>query len=154
MARLSVGRIGKPHGLDGCLVVRLTTDRTERLDPGTVLHAGERELVVRDARWDGRRWLVHFEGIASREGADAVVGSDLTAEALEDEGTLWVHELIGAEVVDAAGVSRGRVKAVVANPASDLLELEGGALVPLTFVTDGPADGVVRVDVPEGLWDL
>ena len=64
-----------------------------------------------------------------------------------------MHELIGAVVVDQDGVERGRVEAVQANPASDLLVLEGGALVPVRFVT-GVDPGVrVDVEVPLGLFD-
>ena len=47
---------------------------------------------------------------------------------------------------------------MLANPASDLLELDSGALVPLTFVVGGIEDGpdggrVVRIDPPDGLFD-
>ena len=56
------------------------------------------------------------------------------------------------------GVDHGPVVAVQANPASDLLELDSGALVPLRFVVGGvehDRDGrVVRVDPPDGLLDL
>jgi 16S rRNA processing protein RimM len=56
-------------------------------------------------------------------------------------------------------VDRGVVVAVRANPASDLLELDSGALVPVTFVLGPPseaADGTrnLSVDVPAGLFDL
>jgi hypothetical protein len=46
------------------------------------------------------------------------------------------------------------VTALQENPASDLLVLDSGSLVPLTFVVDGPRDGRIEVDVPDGLWDL
>ena len=73
-----------------------------------------------------------------------------------DPDALWVHELVGRHGSSTPpGVDRGRVVAVVANPASDLLELESGALVPLRFVVGGvettPAGRRVRVDPPEGL---
>ena len=42
---------------------------------------------------------------------------------------------------------------VIANPASDILELESGALVPTVFVVSNH-DGVITVDVPDGLFDL
>ena len=42
---------------------------------------------------------------------------------------------------------------MVANPASDLLELDTGHLIPLTFVTEF-AGNVVTVEVPDGLFDL
>jgi 16S rRNA processing protein RimM len=40
------------------------------------------------------------------------------------------------------------------NPAADLLVLDDGALVPVVFVVGGPEDGVVHVDVPDGLFEL
>jgi 16S rRNA processing protein RimM len=42
---------------------------------------------------------------------------------------------------------------VLDNPAADLLELDSGALVPVTFVVSA-AEGVVTIDPPEGLFDL
>lgn len=65
-----------------------------------------------------------------------------------------MHELVGATVVTADGVERGVVESVQANPANDLLVLDGGALVPVTFIVDGPADGRVTVEVPDGLFEL
>ena len=67
---------------------------------------------------------------------------------------LWVHELVGAVVVDQSGVERGTVGRVVANPASDLLELDSGALVPVRFVTSLRPGVRVDVEVPDGLFDL
>ena len=99
------------------------------------------------------RWIVHFEGIDDRDGADRLAGAELRAAPMEDPDALWVHELIGSQVVDAAGTAYGAVVAVVANPASDLLELESGGLIPLTFVVVS-GDGRIVVDIPEGLLDL
>ena len=76
----------------------------------------------------------------------------LRGRPLEDEEAWWVHELIGSEVLDTDGVRLGTVRAVVANPASDLLELEGGALVPLRFVVER-SPGRVVLDAPPGLVD-
>ncbi len=54
---------------------------------------------------------------------------------------MWVHELVGAEVVLPDGTAVGAVEAVQDNPAHELLVLDSGALVPVVFVTDavGPA---------------
>jgi len=149
---LEVGRITKPHGIRGEVIVELVTDRTERVAAGSVLQGGDRSFLVVSATPHQGRWIVQFDGVYSREAAEAVRGVVLAAEALEDPDALWVHELIGAVVVDAEGIERGRVVSVVANPASDLLELDGGALVPLRFVTRR-AGGRIEVEVPEGLWD-
>jgi len=70
---------------------------------------------------------------------------------------VWVHQVIGARVVDADGGDRGRCVGVIANPADDLLELESGALVPGRFVTSVVAadDGfVVTVAPPAGLFEV
>ena len=150
---LDVGRVVKPHGLRGEVIVELTTNRSERVEPGVVLSTDAGPLVVTASRPHQGRWIVSFLGVADRDGAEAMRGRVLQAEPLDDPGELWVHELVGAEVVDTAGAALGRVDAVQANPASDLLVLDGGALIPLTFVVSREPGRVV-VDPPEGLLDL
>ena len=59
----------------------------------------------------------------------------------------------GHEVRDLNGKMLGRVTAVVANPAHDILVLDGGALVPFVFVVEQEA-GVLVVDLPDGLLDV
>jgi len=149
---LEVGRIAKAHGLRGDVVVELVTDRVERLAVGAVLHGPHGPLTVERSAPHQGRWIVHLAGVDDRAAAEALRGTVLRAEPLEDPDALWVHDLIGAEVVDSEGTRRGRVVSVVANPASDLLELEDGALVPARFVT-GHGDGVVRVETPQGLFE-
>lgn len=132
----------------------LTTDRTERLDAGSQLLTDGGPLVVHASRPHQDRWIVAFRDVATREAAEALRGRVLRAEPIEDEGTLWVHELVGARVVTPDGTDRGVVEAVQANPASDLLVLDSGALVPVVFVTGPPSAGVVTVEVPDGLFEL
>jgi 16S rRNA processing protein RimM len=154
--RLEVGRIARPHGLRGDVVVSLSTTESDRLSPGSRLWIGNRPVVVVASRPHQHRWIVSFEGVASVEAAQDLRGALLQADAVAGQGDdLWVHELIGATVVDVSGRAHGRVTAVVANPASDLLELDSGMLVPLRFVVGGvEIDGderTVRVDPPVGL---
>jgi 16S rRNA processing protein RimM len=136
------------------VVVQLWTDLTERLDPGSVLTTAQGTVKVHSARAFGDRWIVQFEGIVDRSEAERMRGVELAAEPVEIPGKMWVHELIGTKVFDAQGAELGSVRAVEANPASDLLVLEGGGLIPLRFVTrrDGAARTLV-VDIPEGLLD-
>jgi 16S rRNA processing protein RimM len=148
---LEVGRVAKPHGVRGEVIVELVTDRLERLAPGSVLDTDRGDLLVVASRPHQHRWIVQFEGLADRNEAERLNGLVLRAEPIEDEGAMWVHELIGAEVVERDGTTRGRVVAVVANPAHDLLELESGALVPMVFVVSND-DGVVLIDPPDGLF--
>jgi 16S rRNA processing protein RimM len=151
-ALLEVGRIEKSHGLRGQVVVRLLTNRVERLEPGTQLAADDDVLTVASATPHHDRWLVAFHGVADRDTADALRGRVLRAAPIDDPDELWVHDLIGAEVVDKGEV-RGRVVEVEANPASDLLVLDTGALVPVRFVVGVEAGSRVEVDAPDGLFD-
>jgi 16S rRNA processing protein RimM len=149
-----VGKTGRPHGVRGDIYIDLITDREERLAVGARLQAGGRWLTVASARRAGTRWLVHFDDVPDRTAAEKLVNLPLLAEPLPDTGDgLYVHDLIGAEVVDTAGTVLGTCSSVLANPAHDILELDNGGLVPIVFVVEATAGRVV-VDPPEGLFDL
>jgi 16S rRNA processing protein RimM len=137
------------------VVVQLWTDQTQRLHPGTVLSSPLGPLrVTSSTRMGPDRYLVQFEQSTDRAGAESLRGLELAAEPLAVPGTLWVHELVGSLVVDMAGTRLGVVGAVEANPASDLLVLEDGGLIPVRFVTrHDPAGRQVEVDIPDGLLD-
>jgi 16S rRNA processing protein RimM len=154
-ALLGVGRIVKPHGLRGDVIVSLTTNRAERVAVGSVLTSedGRTFEVVRSSPHGGRH-IVTFAGVAGIEAAEALRDTPLLAAPLEDPDALWVHDLIGSVVADADGVELGRVTGVEANPASDLLILDGGGLIPLRFVTSSEPGVRVVVDIPDGLLDL
>jgi 16S rRNA processing protein RimM len=149
---LEVGRVVRPHGIRGEVVVRLVTNRTERLAPGSVLDTDDGPLQVVRAYTHRDRWVVAFARVGSRERAEELRGRVLRAAPIDDPGELWVDQLIGAEAVDRSGRSLGRVESVEANPASDLLVLRGGAMVPLRFVLER-REGLVVVDPPPGLLD-
>ncbi len=153
-ALLEVGLVVKPHGVRGDVIVDLFTNRPEtRVAPGAVLVTARGPLEVVSSRPHQGRWIVVFSGVVGRDGAEALRGTRLSAEPLDEDGALWVHELIGAEVVDLAGDSHGLVLAVEANPASDLLVLGQDRLVPLTFVVEKRPDGTLVIDPPAGLLD-
>lgn len=150
---LEVGRIIKSHGLRGLVIVGLSTDREERLAVGSELETDRGPLTVVTAHPHQDRWLVQFAGVTTREAADALRGTTLRAEPLEDDDAIWIHELFDAEVFDQHGTRLGTVVDVEANPASDLLILENGALIPLAFVTEIEPNVRLDVDVPEGLFE-
>ena len=150
-SQLEVGAIDRPHGLVGAVVVRLVTDQTERLAPGATLDTDAGVLTVRSARPLKARFVVVFEGVDTLAAAEALRGTVLRSDPLDKEGTLWVDELIGTTVRTTDGETLGTVAGVEANPASDLLVLGSGALIPTRFVVGDVTDGVVTVELPEGL---
>ena len=152
---LEVGRITKPHGVRGDVLVALTTERTSRLDPGAVLQTDRGPLTVVASSRHQDRWIVQFEGFTDRDQVESWRGVVLQAEPLEDEDddVLWVHELVGSTVVLSDGNAVGTVTEVESNPAADLLVLDSGVLVPVVFIT-AHEQGRVTIDPPEGLFDL
>jgi 16S rRNA processing protein RimM len=152
---LEVGRIMKAHGLRGEVVVDALSNRPERFAAGSVLHADGRPLVVESGRPHQQRWLVLFAGISDRTTAERMRGTTLRGAPLGElpADEYWVHELIGRRVATVDGEPVGAIAAVEANPASDLLVLDNGRLVPSVFITEITADTVV-VDPPAGLFDL
>jgi 16S rRNA processing protein RimM len=149
-----VGRVGRAHGVAGEVYVQLITDRDERLAVGARLLAGQTWLTVAASKLLRDRWLVRFDGIDDRTAAEKLTNVVLRADPLDDDGDeLWVHQLIGSRVIDVDGVDRGMCIGVIDNPAHDILEVDSGALIPVTFVVSCRV-GVITIDPPEGLFDL
>jgi 16S rRNA processing protein RimM len=150
---LEVGRVVKPHGLHGQVIVKLITNRLERVAPGSLLDTAAGPLEVVTSSPHQGRFLVTFAGVDDLQGAERLRGTVLHAPPLADPDSLWIHDLIGATVALTSGEAVGTVEAVQANPASDLLVLDGGQLVPLRFVVSHEPGRVV-IDPPAGLMEL
>jgi 16S rRNA processing protein RimM len=149
-----VGHLRRPHGLKGDIFVQLTTDRRERVDVGAELFAGGQLLSVAASRVAGNgRVIARFDQIHDRTEAERWTNIELFAAPIEVPDALWVHQLIGQRVVEEDGTDRGVCTAVLANPAAEILELDTGALVPTNFVVS-VTDGVITVNVPDGLFEL
>ena len=151
---LEVGRIGKPHGVRGDLFISLTSDVESRHAVGAtftiVESAGHRTLTIATVRPQQDRFVVHFEGIDDRNDAEKLTNKFLYAEPVESEDGLWVHQLIGSNVVDTAGEVWGTCSGVLQNPAHDILEIEGGLLVPAPFIVSTDGETTV-INPPAGL---
>ncbi len=151
---MSIGHLRRPHGLQGDIFVQLTTDRRERVVAGAQFHARDRLITVTSSRVLGNgRIIARFDVFEDRTQAERWTNVELFAEPIHDPDALWVHEMIGKQVVDQHGVARGACVVILANPAAEILELDSGALVPTNFVTTIEGD-TIFVEVPEGLFEL
>lgn len=133
------------------MAVTLISDRDDRLVVGAAFLTDDGILRVDAARPHQKGWLVHFGGVSDRTAAEALAGTILRAEADTASEGIWVHELIGLDVIDQTGTRRGEVVAVQQNPAHDLLVLDDDVLVPSVFISS-VGDHIV-VDVPDGLFE-
>jgi 16S rRNA processing protein RimM len=151
-----IGEIGRPQGLQGELRLRSYAAEPEAIARYGPLEdeTGKRRFEIESARADAKGLIVRIKGVATREEAEALVGTKLymsralLPEAGEEE---WYHaDLIGLAALDKDGARIGAVVAVQNFGAGDLIEIapEGGGatlLIPFTRET------VPEVDV-EGGW--
>ncbi|MDA8081158.1 MAG: ribosome maturation factor RimM [Actinomycetota bacterium] len=154
---LEVGYVVKAHGLKGEVIVALTTNRSERVEPGSTLRCSGKDLKIISSSAHQGRWIVRFEGVDDRNQAEALRGMVMSASPILDENEIWVDEIVGLPVFDQAGNKLGVVDALQANPASDLLVLDSGVLIPLVFVVEGELAyrrcGAIHVSIPDGLLE-
>ena len=126
--RVRVGKVGKPHGLEGAFVVEEGSEDPERFAEGaTVLVDGDPARIVESKRAGGRP-VIRLDREVSR-GAALEVERDALPEP--GEGEYYAFQLVGLEVEDTSGVKLGRVTEVSSGPANDVLELDTGLALPL-----------------------
>jgi 16S rRNA processing protein RimM len=166
--QLQVARIGKPHGIRGEVTVQVLTDAPEdRFVPGTeflVEPASVGTLTVDSARWNKDILLLGFEGVETRNQAEALRGARLFIEAEEleeddDEGW-YEHELVGLDVRVGDTVV-GKVTGLRTLPVQDLIEVEGtdGKEILIPFVEEivpevNVGGKYLVVTPPPGLFDI
>jgi len=125
--RVAVGRVGRRHGLEGSFVVESASDAEDRFAEGaSLLVGGEPARIVASKRAGGRP-VIRLDRPAARGDVLEVLAAELPPAA---EGTYYVFELVGL-VVEEDGRRLGKVIDVLPGVANDVLEVEGGLLLPL-----------------------
>ena len=138
-----VGRVGRPHGLDGSFFVDDASEREETFARGATVYAsGEPAKVVASKRGAGGRPVIRLDRRIER-------GAELTLPRaslppLPDTDEFYVFQLVGLAVEEEGGRLLGRVRDVLEYPANDVLELDSGASLPLVEAC------VRRVDLEAG----
>ncbi len=172
--RVIVGRIGRPHGIRGEVVIGVRTDEPDlRFAVGATLDATERadepasaQLTVAAVRWHSGQLLVAFAGVTDRTAAAELTGRWLSVDSSQlpeigDPDEFRDHELIGLSVRTCTGDPVG-VVADVLHYGQDLLVVrrtdgqEGESLVPFVKAIVPEVDvqgGVVVIDPPPGLLE-
>ena len=132
-----VGRVGRPHGLDGSFVVEEASEDPERFTQGAELRVGGQPAVVVSSKRAGGRPVIRLDRRVER-GAELAVTRESLPPAGEDEW--YTFDLVGLEAVEEGGRALGRVAAVEPGVAHDVLVLENGTLVPFVEACVGDID--------------
>jgi 16S rRNA processing protein RimM len=146
-----VGRVGKPHGLDGSFFVEQASEDEARFAEGARLRVdGEPARVVASKRSGGRP-VIRLDREAAR-GAELAVPREELPPTEEDE--YYEFQLVGLAVEEEGGRALGRVVAVQPGPANDALELDSGLLLPLVGACVQQVDlAAGRIQVARGFAD-
>ncbi|HZT14744.1 MAG TPA: hypothetical protein VFA19_02260 [Gaiellaceae bacterium] len=126
--RVRIGRVGRPHGLDGAFFVEQASEDGRWWQVGTRFHAGEEQVEVVAARRSSGRPVLRLDRPVAR-GTWLEVDRTLLPATGADE--YYVFELVGLQVVEEGGRALGRVAAVAAGVANDVLELDDGRSLPM-----------------------
>ena len=136
--RVRIGRVGRPHGLDGSFVVEHPSEDKRWWRTGAHFLAGGEEVEVVGHRTASGRPVIKLDRHVER-GTELEVERDALPPTGEDE--YYAFELEGLEVVEETGRRLGTVKVVSPGVANDVLELDSGVLLPMV------EDCIVDVDL-------
>jgi len=164
-----VGRVARPHGIRGLVIVNPETDFVEeRFRVGARLWTrsarGDEPLTITSSRVQNGRPVIGLEGFSSIDDVQRLAGLDLRVPEVElqtlDAGMYYHHQLIGCTVETMDGERVGDVVRVSGGAAGSVLEVDGPrgeVLIPLTVAICVEIDvGLkrIRINPPEGLLDV
>lgn len=162
-----VGRVRRPHGVRGEVVIEVDSDVPDRFAVGAELElvaAGDRRTVRIDTvRGPASRLLVRFEGVGDRDAAERLRGArlEVSADSSPDlsPDSYYYYELMDCRCHDRLHGELGRVSDVIEDGGGLLLEIVAGdrrLLVPFVnrYLVAVDRDGrVIELDLPAGLLE-
>ena len=125
---IEVGRVGRPHGLDGAFVVEDASEAPERLAPGARVYVNREPASVVASKRAGGRLVVRLDRRPPRGAALELPAAELPEL---EEGSFYAFQLVGLAVEDEDGRRLGSVQDVAPGVANDVLELDSGLSLPL-----------------------
>jgi len=165
-----VGRVARPHGLRGQVIVNPETDFPgERFQPGAELFVNRggvaESITITTVRFQQQRPVIGLRGIDDMNAAATFAGAELRVPieriAALPPDTFYRHDLIVCAVETSAGAVIGRVEDVEGTMGGSRLvvKTDGGAevLVPLAAeicTAIDPAAKRIVIAPPTGLLEL
>ena len=168
-AMVLVGRIARPHGVRGQVIVNPETDFVEdRFVSGATMWTrsdrGDEALTITAVRVQNGRPVLGFDGFSRIEDVERLAGLELRVpeDALQalGAGVYYQHQLVGCDVETVSGARIGKVSRVDGDAGGSLLAVTGArgeVLIPFAqhiCVDVDVAGKRIRIDPPDGLLEL
>jgi 16S rRNA processing protein RimM len=148
---VAIGRVGRPHGIDGAFFVEQPSDDLRWWQTGATFLAGGQAVEVVAHRRSSGRPVIKLDRHVERGTILEVVRAALPPT---EEDEYYVFELVGLPVVEENGRTLGIVKVVTPGVANDVLELDTGVLLPMVEECILTIDlDASRITVAEGFAD-
>ena len=152
--RVALAAVAGAHGVRGEVKLKLFGDSIDSLARQPSLTVGGKPILLKDVRAGNKTAIARFEGVASREAAEALRGSlvEIDREALPplEVGEYYHADLIGLPCVDGAGRPVGIVAAIEDFGAGELLDIEKSdgksSLIPFREGIADLVDGRIILD--------
>jgi len=137
-----IGKLRRPHGVHGTMLMEVLTDYPERIQPGLAVFVGEehRAMQVSSRRQHAEGLLVGLEGCDTPELAGAFRNSLVFVErdAIPElpEGEYYHHQILGLRAVLESGASLGVVTGILETGANDVcvVRMEDGKEILLPMI--------------------
>ncbi len=155
---LVVGKLRRPHGVNGEILMDVQTDFPERLRIGSSIWVGDQyqKQTITAVRGHGQGLLIRLKGFDSVD-AVGIFRNQMVYVPIKDlpalpEGEYYHHQLIGLQVIDEQGESLGLIKDILLTGANDVyvVESSSGKEVLLPAI----ADVILKIDLSEKIMQV
>jgi 16S rRNA processing protein RimM len=123
---LVVGKLRRPHGVNGEIIMDVETDFPERLRRGKTIYVGEEHmpLIIKTIRPQNRARLLSFDGYNDCDQV-GVLRNHMVYVKTKDlprlpEGEYYYHQLMNLRVVDEQGQALGVLTDIFKTGANDV----------------------------------
>ena len=161
---LLIGKIHRPHGIKGEVLMSVLTDFPERIQPGIVVLMGEEyePVTIKHIRHHNRGLIIALKEYPAREDVEHLNNRGVFVRAADrpplPEGEYYLHELIGMAVVTDEGQDLGVLADMIETGANNVYVVrpEEGKDILLPAIDDvilavDTKKRVIKVHLLEGL---
>jgi 16S rRNA processing protein RimM len=151
---LAVGKLHRPHGVHGEMILEVLTDFPERLHEGVTLYVGEKQAPMQlvKVRQNDKSLLVSFKGYTTPEAVGELRNQLVYVLAADrpplPDGDYYHHQIIGLQVLSDQGKTLGIVSEILETGANDVFVIrpKNG---PEILVPDTD-EVILRIDLEKG----